>query len=1031
MRKAGFLVLALAISSSPLFAAATGGGSPTGSTYDFELASGEHSTNSQGLVTLYDLDTGGGDNNVTFDGVAETIEPYCCNLGTTPTVNESLVDNGNGTKTITITATVPAGKDLFPSGLAGTNDVSLTDGGLIIGHSLTGDALDWTPSHVVVSSTLDVLAGPTSIFQDGAVSLDPGALFGAPGPWSGFFSVGILNGAGHGSTRAVLTIVYRPVSTGCTPSAGSRCIDPVASPTLVRIERGAPSETPFSTPPPPYVAPPLSFRPLYPAGGQAATVTAALPDATSVQLTFSGPGCGSFANQTGPGAQLVVQQIVGPFGSCSVRADFATPTGTQTYARGFTVEPTAIELPATEVPDADFVPGDLPPPSGGPGIASINAPGTLINGGTVTLRMNLSDPGQAANIREALVKVPGAAGYDGYWETPVTLDGSTVLVNISLSPNFTPSSQSTLSARIARRFLSQWVQASAGIAVTVELEDSNGDFGDPSTLNFQTQEVTPGSVTVGLSWDTPTDLDLHVVDPNGVEIYYANRSADGGSLDLDSNAACSIDGINNEHITWPSAAPAGQYTVRVDFWSDCPPSQGQPGLPADWTVTTSACGTSQTFTGSFAAGASDRGSAGSGVTVTTFTADCGGCSGDTLARQRTGLAASQCQHFRVRGQASFEKRMLDQTGLSPDAVNFPIGGAHVVVKKVSDGSELPGAEGVTAIDGTFDLSFSGSNPGQVQVQVLAESRYHGEPGKLDQQVVNAQGLVWNVFSDQAWDPAAEPDKTDVMVFATIGPANNAAPAFNLYRAGVRGSLLYLKGYGTAPGPLTFQWQPGQRAPCGGADACEIDSRIYISSIDQEAKAYSDSIVLHEYGHFWEDQVGLSQPAGAHTWTDRTNRFIAWSEGVATLYGQLALGSDMFVGAYATDNGGIYIAATSVETLADNILRGTSDGTRTGLVNEWTITAILWDISDPAGFWDFILPERVDSNNVGYFDTVYRPAAVFRVIGLMDKTDSDLVDFLDTWCSQQAGGIGSATQGLQGIVSGINQFPYQFATICGP
>jgi uncharacterized protein YfaP (DUF2135 family) len=74
-----------------------------------------------------------------------------------------------------------------------------------------------------------------------------------------------------------------------------------------------------------------------------------------------------------------------------------------------------------------------------------------------------------------------------------------------------------------------------------------------------------------VAWDTNADVDLHVVDPAGSEIYWAARqSASGGQLDLDSNAACAQDNVRNENITWPiGTAPQGTYTVRVDYWSSC------------------------------------------------------------------------------------------------------------------------------------------------------------------------------------------------------------------------------------------------------------------------------------------------------------------------------------------------------------------------------------------------------------------------------------------------------------------------------
>jgi hypothetical protein len=54
----------------------------------------------------------------------------------------------------------------------------------------------------------------------------------------------------------------------------------------------------------------------------------------------------------------------------------------------------------------------------------------------------------------------------------------------------------------------------------------------------------------------------------------------------DSNAACRIDGINNENITWADfGAPSGAYAVRVNLWSAC----DVPG-PFSYVVTIKRCG---------------------------------------------------------------------------------------------------------------------------------------------------------------------------------------------------------------------------------------------------------------------------------------------------------------------------------------------------------------------------------------------------------------------------------------------------------
>lgn len=116
----------------------------------------------------------------------------------------------------------------------------------------------------------------------------------------------------------------------------------------------------------------------------------------------------------------------------------------------------------------------------------------------------------------------------------------------------------------------------------------DGQFGPASTVMLTVADVPPDTtgLVVSLKWDSPTDLDLHVVDPSGVEIWAdAPTSPSGGTLDLDSNSNCVIDGRDQEDATW-SQPPSGHYDVRVDTFSLC----GQP--VADWQVTVTLDGVS-------------------------------------------------------------------------------------------------------------------------------------------------------------------------------------------------------------------------------------------------------------------------------------------------------------------------------------------------------------------------------------------------------------------------------------------------------
>lgn len=102
--------------------------------------------------------------------------------------------------------------------------------------------------------------------------------------------------------------------------------------------------------------------------------------------------------------------------------------------------------------------------------------------------------------------------------------------------------------------------------------DQNNQISQPVYADLLVINVGTGVLQVNLSFDNDKDVDLHLIEPNGAHIYYANeQSENGGYLDLDSNPACSIDGVNNENIFYPSTATleVGTYYVYVDMYENC------------------------------------------------------------------------------------------------------------------------------------------------------------------------------------------------------------------------------------------------------------------------------------------------------------------------------------------------------------------------------------------------------------------------------------------------------------------------------
>ena len=219
-------------------------------------------------------------------------------------------------------------------------------------------------------------------------------------------------------------------------------------------------------------------------------------------------------------------------------------------------------------------------PGDGPA-ATVTSPPVVINGGTASASIVGS-----ASFSVIVVGVNGAEGY--YLVTLPGLVDSTDL-------------QITMCQAIARTSLD--LQYAIGTATSI---------GAYQTAPASVVEVGTGDLQVSVSWDAESDVDLHVVDPAGDEVYFSQQMvASGGELDLDSNAACSIDHVKNENITW-AVAPNGPYIVRLDYFDACSVAATK------YTVTVQRKGHApEIFMGQFT-GNGDAGGLGDGVEITRF-----------------------------------------------------------------------------------------------------------------------------------------------------------------------------------------------------------------------------------------------------------------------------------------------------------------------------------------------------------------------------------------------------------------------------
>jgi hypothetical protein len=218
-----------------------------------------------------------------------------------------------------------------------------------------------------------------------------------------------------------------------------------------------------------------------------------------------------------------------------------------------------------QVSGARFVRGPMPAGEmSGPGVAAV----TLVNNEIWPGMQN--DPIGGTLDHTATAAALGLQGDVGYWIVGAGVPN----VATPDSPSFAASAQFSLGI------------VPGTYTLVVQSVDETGTFGLPTT-QILTEEDSPlnppakGALVVTLTWDTEANLALHVVDPNGAEIYWGNQSsqppfsftqADGGSygyIDYDSNANCVIDGLRREDAIWPNAPPPGTYIVRVDTPSLC------------------------------------------------------------------------------------------------------------------------------------------------------------------------------------------------------------------------------------------------------------------------------------------------------------------------------------------------------------------------------------------------------------------------------------------------------------------------------
>jgi hypothetical protein len=709
-----------------------------------------------------------------------------------------------------------------------------------------------------------------------------------------------------------------------------------------------------------------------PTSREAVTIVTSFSGATSIQLTPTGLGCGTIPVQRASSASLTVTGIAADSGQCIFTADITTAGGTATFTNEFTIAPATVSGQGLAFKNgAYFSSGEYSASAvSGATISSITVPQSLINGGSGVIYLASNS---VTTVTKAVFKI---SGVPGYFVAKPTIEGNRLRFDV----------------QVGQQFLQGSTGAGSTAQLSARLVDQLGGVSAALTAALNVQRVGSGPLQVSLSFDNAVDVDLHVVTPNGSEIYYSNKSAGGGSLDLDSNAGCNIDRINNENIVWPdtSLPSVGTYKVLVDYYQACNAS------PVAYTVRVTNCGVVSTYTGSFVQSQQDFGAAGSGRLVAS-------------------IPYQSCSGYSTSGRATYEDFAPTLNGLSTTARLLPIRQAKVEVVQASDNTVL--ATGATDDNGDFKINFNMTTPGAYFVRALT-TRVSDE---VDQEVVNSSNSLYSVKSAQQ-NSSTTRNATGIVLASTR--ANSFAGAFNIFDLGLLGFREAKARFGVSMPHLTWSWTTGQ-PQCGGTASCfqAASNTISVLSSADDPDEYDDTVLAHEFGHFIMAQVSdrVRAPGGDHG-GQKVNPLLAWSEGSATFLGQWIVRSPQYLDTKATGMGPSF----NIEQIA-SASQGTSDGTLSGDVSEFSVAAILWDLADSAQ--DSVRMGLLPLSSIK--DIVANVDAVFdRLVALKTTTKNrgvagaDLVDFLDLWV---CGGYSTweSTQGsnFRGLIEAINGFPY--------
>lgn len=348
-----------------------------------------------------------------------------------------------------------------------------------------------------------------------------------------------------------------------------------------------------------------------------------------------------------------------------------------------------------------------------------------------------------------------------------------------------------------------------------------------------------------------------------------------------------------------------------------------------------------------------------------------------LALAAIALVPAAAQAFTVQGRFLYEDRMWNKDGYTGQVQNLPIRHARVEVVNLLGGLAL--ASGTTDSDGRYSIDVTG--------QVLPVSFYvrcsaDGTPAGYFVQVVDnfvrvptvglslAGAATYAIATDTTLlhPPANNIDKGTFLIQDLDG--GGVAQAFNILDCGMDmfdwvASAPMNGVLPTAAQSIVYAWKPLTGPPGNGGGGSNYSLQgVYIGADTTDTDGWSDTVIMHETGHWFDDVFSRSDnPGGPHFLGDNNaNVLLAFGEGTATYHcakgreyrafhrtnllgapidAHVSTYSDLMIPPPVGTPGGLSFAYDFENGTFNN---GASIGQR-GSANETNVTSALWDLVD--------------------------------------------------------------------------------------